>query len=83
MLFKGVFGYPSDSKNINGKLRLVYEGAPMSFIMEQANGLSTTGTRRVMDLRPEEVHQRTPIFMGSPKDVQEIIDAYAAVERRS
>lgn len=77
LLYGGVFGYPSDSKNPNGKLRLVYEGAPMSFIMEQAKGISTTGRKRVMDLRPEEVHQRTPIFMGSPKDVQEIIDNYA------
>lgn len=78
LLYGGVFGYPADRKNPCGKLRLVYEGAPMSFIMEQAGGLSTTGTHRVMDLFPEEVHQRTPIFMGSPNDVQEIIDAYAA-----
>lgn len=78
LLYGGVFGYPADQKNPNGKLRLVYEGAPMSFIMEQAGGISTTGSQRVMDLVPEEVHQRTPIFMGSRSDVQEIIDAYSA-----
>ena len=76
LLYGGVFGYPADTKNPNGKLRLVYEGAPMSFIMEQAGGLSTTGKKRLMDLVPEEVHQRTPVFMGSRKDVEEIMDAY-------
>ena len=79
LLYGGVFGYPSDTaKNLNGKLRLLYEGAPMSFIMEQAGGLSTTGTQRVMEISPETVHQRLPIIMGSRNDVQEVIDAYAA-----
>lgn len=78
LLYGGVFGYPGDKKNPNGKLRLLYEGAPMSFIMEQAGGLSTTGTQRVMEIKPELVHQRVPILMGSKNDIQEIIDAYAA-----
>jgi len=78
LLYGGVFGYPGDAKNVNGKLRLLYEGAPMSFIMEQAGGLSTTGTKRVMEISPEIVHQRVPIIMGSKNDVQEVIDAYAA-----
>lgn len=77
LLYGGVFGYPGDTKNPNGKLRLLYEGAPMSFIMEQAGGLSTTGTQRVMEIVPEVVHQRVPIMMGSKNDIQEIIDAYA------
>mmetsp|Transcript_8838 Transcript_8838/g.16676 ORF Transcript_8838/g.16676 Transcript_8838/m.16676 type:complete len:412 (-) Transcript_8838:235-1470(-) len=77
LLYGGVFGYPADTKNKNGKLRLLYEGAPMSFIMEQAGGLSTTGTQRVMEITPEIVHQRVPIVMGSKNDVQEVIDAYA------
>merc|ERR1711920_293647 len=78
LLYGGVFGYPADTKNTSGKLRLLYEGAPMSFIMEQAGGLSTTGTQRVMEIQPEIVHQRVPIVMGSKNDVQEVIDAYAA-----
>jgi fructose-1,6-bisphosphatase I len=78
LLYGGVFGYPGDTKNVNGKLRLLYEGAPMSFLMEQAGGLSTTGTQRVMEVTPEVVHQRIPIVMGSKNDVQEVIDAYAA-----
>jgi len=77
LLYGGVFGYPGDTKNVNGKLRLLYEGAPMSFLMEQAGGLSTTGTKRVMEITPDVVHQRVPIVMGSKNDVQEVIDAYA------
>lgn len=78
LLYGGVFGYPGDTKNPNGKLRLLYEGAPMSFIMEQAGGMSTTGTQRVMEIQPEFVHQRVPVIMGSKNDVQEVVDAYAA-----
>ena len=78
LLYGGVFGYPGDTKNPNGKLRLLYEGAPMSFIMEQAGGISTTGTERVMEIQPEFVHQRVPIVMGSKNAVQEVVDAYAA-----
>ena len=77
-LHSTVFGYPSDSKNKNGKLRLLYEGAPMSYLMEQAGGLSNTGTKRVMEITPDEVHQRVPIVMGSKADVQEVVDAYKA-----
>lgn len=78
LLYGGVFGYPSDTKNKNGKLRLLYEGAPMSYLMEQAGGLSSTGTKRVMEITPDEVHQRVPIVMGSKGDVQEVLDAYKA-----
>lgn len=76
LLYGGVFGYPGDDKNVNGKLRLLYEGAPMSFIMEQAGGLSTTGTERVMEISPQSVHERVPIIMGSKNDVEEVIVAY-------
>merc|ERR1711937_47851 len=76
LLYGGVFGYPGDTKNPNGKLRLLYEGAPMSFIMEQAGGVSTTGKERVMEITPEVVHQRVPIVMGSKNDVEEVMDAY-------
>jgi len=82
LLYGGVFGYPGDKKNVNGKLRLLYEGAPMSFIMEQAGGLSTTGRKRVMEIQPEVVHQRVPIMMGSKNDIQEVIDAYAAWDKK-
>jgi fructose-1,6-bisphosphatase I len=81
LLYGGVFGYPGDTKNPNGKLRLLYEGAPMSFIMEQAGGLSTTGKERVMEIQPNVVHQRIPVIMGSKINVQEVIDAYSAATK--
>jgi len=82
LLYGGVFGYPGDKKNKNGKLRLLYEGAPMSYIVEQAGGLSTTGRKRVMEISPEVVHQRVPVLMGSKNDIQEIIDAYVASDSK-
>lgn len=81
LLYGGVFGYPGDLKNPEGKLRLLYEGAPMSFIMEQAGGLSTTGKQRVMEIIPEIVHQRVPVIMGSRDDVREVMDAYRSYPR--
>mmetsp|Transcript_1896 Transcript_1896/g.5024 ORF Transcript_1896/g.5024 Transcript_1896/m.5024 type:complete len:353 (-) Transcript_1896:980-2038(-) len=77
LMYGGVFGYPGDAKNPNGKLRLLYECAPMSFIVEQAGGLATTGRQRVMDIIPDTVHQRMPLVLGSKNDVQRLIDSYA------
>merc|ERR1712079_181292 len=71
LLYGGVFAYPADSKNKNGKLRLLYEGAPMSFIVEQAGGKSITGHSRVMDIPPTGVHQRVPVILGSADDIDE------------
>jgi fructose-1,6-bisphosphatase I len=76
LLYGGLFGYPGDAKNPNGKLRLVYEGAPMSFILEQAGGKSTTGSQRIMDISPSAVHQRVPVFLGSPDDIDEVVKVY-------
>jgi len=76
MLYGGLFGYPGDAKNPNGKLRLLYEGAPMSFLLEQAGGKSTTGSQRVMDIMPSKVHQRIPVFLGSPEDIDEVSKVY-------
>jgi fructose-1,6-bisphosphatase I len=58
LLYGGIYGYPGDAKNKNGKLRLLYECAPMSFIAEQAGGAGSTGKERVLDIMPTEVHQR-------------------------
>ncbi|KAG2445962.1 hypothetical protein HXX76_000565 [Chlamydomonas incerta] len=70
LLYGGIYGYPGDAKNKNGKLRLLYECAPMSFIAEQAGGAGSTGTERVLDVDPEKVHQRVPLFIGSKKEVE-------------
>merc|ERR1712118_378112 len=76
LLYGGIFGYPGDTKNPNGKLRLLYEGAPMSYLLEQAGGKSTTGSQRVMEITPNGVHQRVPVFLGSPDDVDEVSKVY-------
>ena len=69
LLYGGLYAYPGDSKNPNGKLRLLYECAPMSFIMEQAGGKGSTGNSRVLDVMPDKVHQRVPLYVGSPKEI--------------
>jgi fructose-1,6-bisphosphatase I len=66
----GIFLYPSDSRNPNGKLRLSYEANPMAFIVEQAGGSATNGLTRIMDVVPTELHQRTPLVIGSRRDVE-------------
>ncbi|CAK9009324.1 unnamed protein product [Durusdinium trenchii] len=71
LLYGGIFAYPADKKNQDGKLRLLYEGAPMSFIMEQAGGKAITGHSRVLDIPPVGVHQRVPVILGSAEDVDE------------
>jgi len=80
LLYGGIFFYPADSKNKNGKLRLLYEAAPMSMIMEQAGGKSTTGTQRVMDVVPKQIHERCPIYIGSTSMVEQVEALYAAAE---
>lgn len=69
LIYGGIFVYPSDVKNKNGKLRLMYEANPLSYIVEQAGGRSTDGEKRIMDIKPESLHQRTPLFIGSEEDV--------------
>jgi len=78
LLYGGLFGYPADAKNTNGKLRLLYEAAPMSFLIEQAGGLALTGKTRIMDLIPQNVHQRVPVILGSSDDVREARKYYDA-----
>jgi fructose-1,6-bisphosphatase I len=69
----GIFMYPIDEKmkksGKTGKLRLMYEANPMSFIIEQAGGMSTTGYTRIMDIAPNDLHQRVPVVMGSKNEV--------------
>jgi len=66
----GIFIYPSSKKYPNGKLRLMYECNPLSFIIEQAGGMATNGQQRIMDIVPGDIHQRTPIFIGSKENVR-------------
>jgi fructose-1,6-bisphosphatase I len=69
LLGGGVFAYPANTKSPKGKLRLLYECNPLAFICEQAGGAATDGRQRVLDVVPTELHQRTPIYIGSRDDV--------------
>ncbi len=69
LLYGGIFMYPGDKRNAKGKLRLVYECNPMSFIIESAGGKATDGKIRILEKLPESLHERTPIFIGSEDDV--------------
>ena len=71
----GVFIYPQTEANPNGKLRLMYESNPMAFIAEQAGGRASTGTRDILDIYPEELHQRTPLYVGS-KNMVDLAEKY-------
>ena len=65
----GVFLYPGTEQKPEGKLRLLYESAPLAFLIEQAGGRATTGIQEIMDVVPEKLHQRTPLIIGSKEDV--------------
>ena len=83
LLYGGIFGYPADAKNTNGKLRLLYEAAPMAYLVEQAGGLALTGKTRIMDLIPQSVHQRVPVVLGSADDVRECRKYYDVFTSKS
>ena len=68
----GIFMYPSTSKNPKGKLRLLYECNPISFICEQAGGLAIDGEENILDIQPEALHQRVPFYCGSEKMINQV-----------
>lgn len=71
----GIFMYPWDNREPDkpGKLRLMYEGNPMSMLVEQAGGLSTTARENIMDVEPSEIHQRVPVVLGSKNEVEKVM----------
>lgn len=70
LLYGGIFMYPADKKNPDGKLRMLYECFPMAMLMEQAGGKATSGTQRIMDIVPDSIHGRAPIYLGSKEEVE-------------
>ena len=70
MIKGGIYLYPGNSKNPNGKLRLLYECNPMAFLAEQANGKASDGFTRILDIKPTELHQRVPFFCGSKNMIE-------------
>ena len=72
MIKGGIYLYPKSSKNYAGKLRLLYECNPMAFLAEQANGKATNGVQRILDIQPNELHQRVPFICGSTNMVEDV-----------
>lgn len=70
----GIYIYPTTTKSPNGKLRLLYECNPLAFILEQAGGKATNGSTRILDIDLKELHQRTPLFLGSSNMVDTVMD---------
>lgn len=80
LLKGGIFAYPADQKSKSGKLRLLYEANPFAFIFEAAGGRATTGSERILDIVPTELHQRVPLILGSPREV-ELFEAFMRGDR--
>ena len=72
MLRGGIFLYPADRRKPEGKLRLLYEAAPLAYLFEQAGGRATDGTMRILDKAPRQLHDRTPLFLGGADDIAEL-----------
>jgi len=75
----GIFMYPADKRDPSkpGKLRLMYEANPMSFLIEQAGGMATDGKRRIMDIQPQQLHERVAVFLGSKDEVERVTRYHA------
>lgn len=73
LLKGGIYMYPGEVEKPNGKLRLLYENAPMAFLCERAGGAASNGVMDILDVVPTELHQRTPLFLGSKGDVEEAV----------
>jgi fructose-1,6-bisphosphatase I len=79
LLGGGIFAYPANAKSTRGKLRLLYEANPLAFIVEQAGGAATDGKMRILDVPPTELHQRTPLYIGSASEVELVAKTLSAV----
>jgi fructose-1,6-bisphosphatase I len=74
----GIFCYPGEAKKPEGKIRILYEAAPLAFVAEKAGGAASTGKGRILDVVPKAVHERTPIFIGSRDDVADAVKILAS-----
>ena len=72
LLKGGIYLYPGEAKKPEGKLRLLYEAAPLTYIVEQAGGLGSAGLESIQDIQPKMLHQRVPLFIGSREDVEQV-----------
>jgi len=77
LLYGGIFAYPADKKSPKGKLRILYECAPMAMVMENAGGMAVNSKmERMMEVKPEHIHDRSGIFMGSKQELEKVIEAH-------
>jgi fructose-1,6-bisphosphatase I len=79
LLSGGIFYYPADTQDVakpNGKLRLLYEASPLAYIANQAGGYASDGRRSILDIQPENLHQRTPLFIGD-RHLVETVEEYS------
>lgn len=72
LLGGGIYLYPGEADKPEGKLRLLYEASPLGLVVEQAGGRASTGTMRILDIEPKHIHQRVPLMIGSPHDVETV-----------
>ena len=77
----GIFMYPWDKREPDkpGKLRLMYEANPMSFLVEQAGGAATNGTERILDVTPHKLHERVSVILGSKNEVQRVTEYHRSM----
>lgn len=75
----GIFMYPGTTDKPKGKLRLLYEANPFAFILEVAGGVATDGVSRILDIQPTELHQRTPLYIGSKEMMKELQTVVASI----
>ena len=80
LLYGGVYSYPGDTKNPQGKLRLMYENNPLAYIVEAAGGSASDGCRRILEIQPDSLHQRSPLLIGSRDEVK-IAEEFLAGKR--
>ena len=73
----GIYAYPGDQRSPNGKIRLLYESAPLAFVAEAAGGAAVDGTQRILDIVPSELHHRTPIYLGAKDEVDLLASFHA------
>ena len=78
LLKGGIFAYPADQNRKDGRLRLMYEANPLGFVAEQAGGAASTGYQRILDIVPQELHQRTPLILGNKDVVEDTVSVIKA-----
>jgi fructose-1,6-bisphosphatase I len=81
VLYGGVFMYPATKEAKDGKIRLLYESIPMSYVVEQAGGASSNGQHSILKIQPQSIHQRSPVFLGYKEEIEKIEKLYETYPR--